>query len=628
MLVIFGVALLVLIFFVGLAIDAGSLYVTYGQLKRGIDAAAVASANTFKRGENLTSMTEAAEEVLRLQNMDMSNLNLQVNICDNDGDGATDADLATTAPEFYARCPQAGQATRKLVWVQAHLKAPFYFLSLMGFYSMDLSSFSIAEAAPVDLVIVLDVSESMGVLTSTYDELSDYNPRNTCNPASKDRTDNTDACLPLWNAKDAASQLIGNTLYPGYDRVSIITFDSQARVVFDLTDNLSEAQNRLWDQVELHDDPYVYNIWPKWLDQWDYDDAAGDYVRTRQFLFNPVNPEDRDGDGQDYDDPARLGYSCPDPFTMSSAQYQQILSDRWWDYNPDSDPSKDIPGSPVDPHGWGGVPCDADDKLDAYDWNSDGVFTQADHDAAVSYYNYYRTYYGGDLQPSFSPLSTCTGCGLRLAANELKEYGRPGAVWVMVFLSDGDANLSDTAGEGTTYSQGDTPNTGGAVDASFPSGFCNSTLGESWWQGPGWCKDEDFEPRYCLYETEANDPDHKYLRQDECPNDSTPVWVGSDPGDVQRYSVVDYARDMADAAVQQNEMAVYSIGLNVESDSSAEELLRYIAWVGDDPYRERSDPCAFTAGNTTCGQYYFATPDDLKRVFDDIASRIYTKISE
>ena len=77
-----------------------------------------------------------------------------------------------------------------------------------------------------------------------------------------------------------------------------------------------------------------------------------------------------------------------------------------------------------------------------------------------------------------------------------------------------------------------------------------------------------------------------------------------------------------------NELAIYTIGLNVASNSSAEKLLRYIAWVGDDPLRESADPCRFTPGNQACGQYYFATQNDLSSIFDDIASRIYTKISE
>lgn len=217
-----------------------------------------------------------------------------------------------------------------------------------------------------------------------------------------------------------------------------------------------------------------------------------------------------------------------------------------------------------------------------------------------------------------------------MASNELKAWGRPGAVWVIVFLSDGDANLSDTAGSEVAYSIGDTPNTGGAIPSSFPNGFCNTELGDGWWvyQNQGFCKDPDFTPRYCLYVNATDDPDNLYRHFDDCPSDSTKIWVGSDPDSVKLYSVVDYARDVADAAAQENEVAIYSIGLNVAPNSSAEKLLRYVAWVGDDPTRASPDPCRTTPGNQACGQYYFATQNDLRRIFDDIASRIYTKISE
>lgn len=632
-LVIFAVTTLVLLFFVGLAVDAGSLYIAYGQLKRAVDSASISAANTFKRGESIATMYTSAEEVLRLQYVDMSTVNLQVHICDEDGDGVTDASLASLSPEFYDRCPTTSEPPRKLVWVRGTVKSPFYFLGLLGFSTLDISSFSISEAAPVDLVIVLDVSESMGYLSSSYNPAQSYNPNNTCNPLSVNRNSSVGACQPLWNAKDAASQLIDSTLYAGYDRVSIITFDSQARVVFDLTDNLSAARNLLWSNVLLHDDPYVYRIWPKWLDQWDYDEDSGSYFKSREFLFNPVNPEDRDGDGQDYDDPSVLGYTCPDPDAMTETEYLNVMLDRWWDYNPTIDPAKDIPGSPTDPHSWGGVPCDDDNKLDSYDWDGDGEYSQNDTDEIQAYFDSYMAYYNPnyptiDTYPSISPLSTCTGCGLRMASNELKRWGRPGAVWVIVLLSDGDANLSDTAGPDTTYSIGDTPDTGGGLHPYFTNGFCSAELGEGWWLGPDWCKDSEFTPRYCLYVDAADDPSNEYRHLADCPSDSTKIWVESDPDDVKLYSVVDYAQDIADSTVKENEVAVYTVGLNVASGGSGEQLLRYIAWVGDDPNRDSPDPCRFTAGNQACGQYYFATQNDLRRIFDDIASRIYTKLSE
>jgi hypothetical protein len=78
-----------------------------------------------------------------------------------------------------------------------------------------------------------------------------------------------------------------------------------------------------------------------------------------------------------------------------------------------------------------------------------------------------------------------------------------------------------------------------------------------------------------------------------------------------------------------NDIAIYSIGLgSVLNNANAENLLRYMAAVGDDGDRV-TDPCASTPINQNCGQYYFA-PDSnqLVPIFENIASRIYTRITE
>jgi len=161
-LVIFVITLLVLLFFIGLALDAGSVYVTYGGLKRAVDSASIAAANEFKNNPNLTLMKAAAEETFNLMNVDFADID--VLLCDADKDGYRDADLP---PIFSGRCPDTNpfddtaEKPRKLVYVEAQQKAPLYFLSLMGFNSVNLHTNSIAEAAPLDIVIVLDTSESM-----------------------------------------------------------------------------------------------------------------------------------------------------------------------------------------------------------------------------------------------------------------------------------------------------------------------------------------------------------------------------------------------------------------------------------------------------------------------------------
>lgn len=596
-LVVFAVTLLALVFFVGLAIDAGSLYVTYGHLKRAVDAASVAAANSFKRGEvnrrpdgtmDLSRMIGSAEEALELHNLDMSQVDLVVRICDADGILGPDADLQTVAPFFYTRCPDTlhGEAARRLVYVRATQHAPLYFLSLLGFRSIPLTTDAISEAASVDLVIAIDISESMAEGTPGYGP--DYDPDGPggCNL--------TNTCKSLRDAKEAAKALV-DKLYDGYDRVGLVTFDSQAVIypipdksgnLVMMSDDLEQVKAAI-DRIKLHDDPPFGKLWAPWRDK---------------KLYNPVNPEDLDGDGADYDDPAKLGYTCP-PMT------DPRVADRWWGTDE---------GAP-DPFGLGGVPCDDNGKLDAFDWDGDGVFTQADHDASVAYYDKERAKYNvPGLKPSLSFLSTCTGCGVR-AATRVFEDARPDSIWVLVLLSDGFANLSDTYGSGGT-GIGDTPNTGGAVPSAYPNGFCNGKLNQGWW--PLACKDTSLTPRYCV-DTSAS----------TCPPGTT--WVLQNPQDY-RYSVMDYAMDMIDQLAltksnnpnepRGNDVAIYSIGLG--NVALGEKLLRYAAAVGDDGDRT-TDPCAATPAYRSCGQYYYtSTSSGLLKIFEDIASRIYTRITD
>jgi Flp pilus assembly protein TadG len=66
--------------------------------------------------------------------------------------------------------------------------------------------------------------------------------------------------------------------------------------------------------------------------------------------------------------------------------------------------------------------------------------------------------------------SLCAGCGIRRAAELLKAAGRPESVWIIVFLSDGFATMSDMP---TTYS-GDP-----ALPGADSNGFCSGGFGAS-----------------------------------------------------------------------------------------------------------------------------------------------------
>jgi hypothetical protein len=59
-----------------------------------------------------------------------------------------------------------------------------------------------------------------------------------------------------------------------------------------------------------------------------------------------------------------------------------------------------------------------------------------------------------------------------------------------------------------------------------------------------------------------------------------------------------------------------------------EQLLRYAAAVGDDG-DAATDPCNGVSAGRDCGNYYFApTGAGLLRVFEAIASRIFTRLTQ
>jgi Putative Flp pilus-assembly TadE/G-like len=562
-LVILALSFVAIMAFVGFAIDAGSLYITYTQLKRAVDAAAVAAANNIKvhtpgetDAQRKVKIYDSALEMLQLNQV--TNLNsLQVYLCADTGKPA----------DFTSICPNlaAGEAARKLAWVQATQDAPVYFLRLFGVQDLPITVSSVGEAATVDMVLVFDTSGSMAAGTDCGSDNSctpNYNPINF-DPAQCN-ADND--CYPMRQAKDAAKGLI-RELFDGYDQVSIVTFDYKAVVQFPLSSDLTAAQNAIDSHVNVH-----YDV-PSSLVAWTL------YPNKK---FNPIFPDDRDGNGVDADPGA--------PCTL------------YGDGTPWEKPD------PFDSRTW--IPCDDDTTLDAIDWNQDGVWNASDYRPAKD------PFVAGTYEVT-SLLSTCTGCGIRVATQVLKSGGRPSSVWVMVLLSDGIANLSDTH------------NTNPVIPASFIYGFCGNNPATSFWPScidfntPGFSAG-----RYCIDSNAA-----------ECPPGSLHTNT-SGP-----YSVEDYAMDMTDAAAllqstnpnepKGEDIVIYSIGLGAAS--SGANLLRYIADIGDNGNRDwgmSTDPCynntthAFLPPTSNCGDYYYAPSGAyLDQIYENISSQIFTKIS-
>jgi hypothetical protein len=232
-------------------------------------------------------------------------------------------------------------------------------------------------------------------------------------------------------------------------------------------------------------------------------------------------------------------------------------------------------------------------------------------------------------------ISACTttniGGAMLLAGNQFAVEKRPEALWVVVLLTDGQANATfatkediGQVGNIDIYPSWIDPSLYDTVETHLPLGFCPDTD----WVGPGdnpnrrYCQDGDVDTHHTLH-----DP----------------------PG---LYDADDFARDQGRfvACAANNPSAgcngikgqggiIFTIGLGNEvlalDDDTihgqkpyGESLLRFLAAVGDDG-NPATDPCASTAIGNSCGNYFFAQHGtDLDKIFEAIYSRIFTRLTQ
>jgi Flp pilus assembly protein TadG len=230
--VLIAFAAIGLIAMIGLMVDGGLLMIEYGRLKRSIDAASLSAALQYREGYTIGGLTSAADEFLNLNQTDVFDIDVQT--CDS---APGDPNLCTTP-------------ARKLVRVTASRHVRFGFLPIIGIRGTDITANSVGEAASVDVIIILDASQSMaaegGNHPNHYDP-SDYpvygDPTYNDHPADDPSACNSaDSCQPFRQIKDAAIDFV-NQLYFPYDRVAIITFNRDAHLILplDATNGMSGA---------------------------------------------------------------------------------------------------------------------------------------------------------------------------------------------------------------------------------------------------------------------------------------------------------------------------------------------------------------------------------------------------
>lgn len=142
---------------VGITTDVSILFARYAQLRRAVDAAAIAAAAQMREDRSIATVNLTARQYIEFHGINPRDV--QVDTCENlriDTDGDGDADINSTDEEV---CPP--DDTRKLVRVTAQVESETVFLRLVGWRNITLQASAISETAVLDVVIVLDVSESM-----------------------------------------------------------------------------------------------------------------------------------------------------------------------------------------------------------------------------------------------------------------------------------------------------------------------------------------------------------------------------------------------------------------------------------------------------------------------------------
>lgn len=190
-----------LLAFIGLTVDMGILFISYGNLRRAVDSAALAAATQMRENYTTAQLTSSAQQFLKLNNVDGATATIQT--CDDDP-------------------TMCGSTRRKLVRVTASAPVEFAFLPAIGFYGTTITANAVGEAASMDVVLVVDISESMAKddPTGIHPEYKD--PHN-CNVAG--------TCHPFNEVKSAAANtftdwILNKPAADEEDRLAVVVFSN------------------------------------------------------------------------------------------------------------------------------------------------------------------------------------------------------------------------------------------------------------------------------------------------------------------------------------------------------------------------------------------------------------------
>lgn len=155
--IVLAIAFFALAAFVGIVTDVSLMLVRYSTLRRAVDSASVAAATQMRQGTDFATVGLAARQFVEFYGL--SPLDVLVNTCDSyEFPAVEDPDLCGDERFFT-----------KQVRVTAQVESPTVFLRLVGWENVTLQASAISTTAALDVVIVMDVSESMLNETSYVD---------------------------------------------------------------------------------------------------------------------------------------------------------------------------------------------------------------------------------------------------------------------------------------------------------------------------------------------------------------------------------------------------------------------------------------------------------------------------
>ncbi len=279
--VLIALAFIGLAAFIGLVVDAGILFIQIGHLRRAVDSSSIAAANQFREGRTLTEIEAAADEFIDLNSLNPADADIFICDIGNPTPGNTNTyhDIELCPDDLDLDGVHNDTAFRKYVRVVATMPVDFSFLPIIGFGSIDIQANAISEAASVDVVLVMDTSESMAYDAECGDGEDDdawaeenlpgglgyadgaddcsttggvqggfsddyFRDPDNCNDVYPAVAGVQGQCHPFEEVRSAATSLVGRMYFP-YDRMSIVIFDrnspSPPPLSLDVGDNASSA---------------------------------------------------------------------------------------------------------------------------------------------------------------------------------------------------------------------------------------------------------------------------------------------------------------------------------------------------------------------------------------------------